>query len=74
MPESPACAVIWILHASRRPCGVPGHFDHATGRAPGNSPGLGRFGIGLTQQMLQVAAGPIGADFTWVEPGTAIDL
>jgi L-ascorbate metabolism protein UlaG (beta-lactamase superfamily) len=31
-------------------------------------------GIGLTQQMLQVAAGPIGADFAWVEPGTAIDL
>jgi L-ascorbate metabolism protein UlaG (beta-lactamase superfamily) len=31
-------------------------------------------GIGLTQQMLQVAAKPIGADFAWVEPGTAIDL
>ena len=31
-------------------------------------------GIGLTQQMLQVAAGPIGAEFAWVEPGTAIDL
>ncbi|HUA30740.1 MAG TPA: MBL fold metallo-hydrolase [Streptosporangiaceae bacterium] len=31
-------------------------------------------GIGLTQQMLQLAAGPIGADFSWVEPGTAIDL
>lgn len=31
-------------------------------------------GIGLTQQMLRIAAGPIGADFAWVEPGTAIDL
>jgi L-ascorbate metabolism protein UlaG (beta-lactamase superfamily) len=35
---------------------------------------LNENGIGLTQQMLQVAAGPIGADFSWVEPGTAIDL
>jgi L-ascorbate metabolism protein UlaG (beta-lactamase superfamily) len=31
-------------------------------------------GIGLMQQMLQLAAGPAGADFSWVEPGTAIDL
>jgi L-ascorbate metabolism protein UlaG (beta-lactamase superfamily) len=35
---------------------------------------LNENGIGLTQQMLQLAAGPIGADFAWVEPGTAIDL
>jgi len=35
---------------------------------------LNENGIGLTQQMLQVAAGPIGADFAWVEPGTAVDL
>jgi L-ascorbate metabolism protein UlaG (beta-lactamase superfamily) len=35
---------------------------------------LNENGIGLTQQMLQLAAGPIGADFGWVEPGTAIDI
>jgi hypothetical protein len=31
-------------------------------------------GIGLMQRMLDLAAGPIGADFAWVEPGTEIDL
>ena len=31
-------------------------------------------GIGLTQRMLDLAAGPIGADFAWVEPGTEIEL
>jgi L-ascorbate metabolism protein UlaG (beta-lactamase superfamily) len=31
-------------------------------------------GIGLTQRMLQFAADPIGAEFSWVEPGTEIDL
>jgi L-ascorbate metabolism protein UlaG (beta-lactamase superfamily) len=35
---------------------------------------LNENGIGLTQQMLQLAAAPIGADFAWVEPGTTIDL
>jgi len=35
---------------------------------------LNATGLGLMERMLQVAAGPLGADFTRLEPGTTVEL
>jgi L-ascorbate metabolism protein UlaG (beta-lactamase superfamily) len=54
-------------------------IDYAREVAPGRAFAihdalLNDNGIGLTQRMLDLAAGPIGADFAWVEPGTEVEL
>src|ERR1022692_1418198 len=37
VPWSSRCDVIWVLHVSRRPCGVPGPLDHDMRRRCGTA-------------------------------------